>query len=277
MVSFFISAALVVAGSGAQATEIRSEGEQIVSDIERALASHQDGSVEDQPVDGVTTSNSDAHPLVASNSKVSVALPKDESTEVTRHSVGDLTVFENAGFDYNTAIQNQAGGAFRALVHIESAAAPTEYRFPISLSEGERLQSLEDGSVTVLDEKGLLVGTFAVPWAVDARGDAVLTEFAVEGLTLIQRVSLASVTSFPVVADPFWIPALMVMAQLGRHAATQAAARGISVGLMRQVVQNGVKSAGHRGTSIFTTGRGVSRVRVVVNNRTGKIITVTRG
>lgn len=53
-------------------------------------------------------------------------------------------MFENAGFDYNTAIQNQAGGAFRALVHIESAAAPTEYQFPISLSEKERLHALDD-------------------------------------------------------------------------------------------------------------------------------------
>lgn len=75
---------------------------------------------------------------------------------------------------------------------------------------------------------------------------SVSTSYSIEGNTLIQRVNFTANTVFPVVADPFWIPALFVMAHLTRHVTTQAAARGISQALIRQVVQNGAKSAGNR-------------------------------
>jgi hypothetical protein len=47
--------------------------------------------------------------------------------------------------------------------------------------------------------------------------------------------------------------------------------------LIKQVVQNGVKSAGQKGTSVFTQGSGINRIRVVVDNKTGNFITVTKG
>lgn len=59
--------------------------------------------------------------------------------------------------------------------------------------------------------------------------------------------------------------------------ASQAAARGVSQALIKQVVQNGVKSAGQKGTSVFTQGSGANRIRVIVDNKTGNIITVTKG
>ncbi|MBE4720379.1 hypothetical protein [Pseudarthrobacter sp. AB1] len=37
------------------------------------------------------------------------------------------------------------------------------------------------------------------------------------------------------------------------------------------------RSAGNQGTSVFTQGSGASRIRVIVDNRTGNIITVTKG
>ena len=78
-------------------------------------------------------------------------------------------------------------------------------------------------------------------------------------------------------ADPFWIPALMVMANFTRHALTQAAIRGVSQRTIQQVVQNGVRTPGNRGTSVFTQGKGPNRIRVIVDNKTGNIITVTKG
>lgn len=68
-----------------------------------------------------------------------------------------------------------------------------------------------------------------------------------------------------------------VGAHLTRHAITQAAARGVSQALIKQVVQNGVKTAGQKGTSVFTQGSGANRIRVIVDDKTGNVITVTKG
>lgn len=38
-----------------------------------------------------------------------------------------------------------------------------------------------------------------------------------------------------------------------------------------------MKTAGQKGTSVFTQGSGANRIRVIVDNKTGNIITVTKG
>ncbi|MFV0463168.1 MAG: hypothetical protein ACK5MP_08255, partial [Nostocoides sp.] len=77
--------------------------------------------------------------------------------------------------------------------------------------------------LTVRTAAGDLAGTIAPPWAVDSNGVSVPTEYIISGNTVVQRVYPSVSTAYPVVADPFWIPALMVMAHLTRHAITQAA------------------------------------------------------
>jgi hypothetical protein len=94
---------------------------------------------------------------------------------------------------------------------------------------------------------------------------------------LIQRVHFSANSAFPVVADPFWLPVLFILAHVTRHAAMQAAKRGVSQALIQQVIRNGVRTAGNQGTSVFTQGAGTSRIRVIVDNRTGNIITVIKG
>lgn len=177
--------------------------------------------------------------------------------------------------DFSVAVHDEGDGAFRALFHIPSADSPREYRFDVS--DPFHLVPLEDGGITVRDASGQLAGVIAPPWATDSNGNPAATDYLIRGNSVIQRVHPSSSTVFPVVADPFWIPALMVFAHLTRHAVTQAAVRGVSQTLIKQVVQNGVKSAGQKGTSVFTQGSGVNRIRVVVDNKTGNIITVTKG
>lgn len=53
--------------------------------------------------------------------------------------------------------------------------------------------------------------------------------------------------------------------------------RGVSQAVIKQVVQDGVKTAGQKGTSVFTQGSGANRIRVMVDNVTGNVITVTKG
>ena len=151
----------------------------------------------------------------------------------------DLSLNVTGSADYTTALQDTGNGTFRALMHIESVSAPQEYRF--ELSDNVELIPLEDGGITVRDTEGQLLGTFEPAWAVDANGDEIPTSYRIENSALVQRVAFNSATVFPVVADPFWIPALFVIARISAHAASQAAARGVSQALMKQVVQNGVR------------------------------------
>ncbi|ANY07082.1 hypothetical protein AFB00_13180 [Pseudonocardia sp. HH130630-07] len=98
------------------------------------------------------------------------------------------------------------------------------------------------------------------------------------GQALVQTIHSNSTTQFPVVADPFWIPALALMARLSGHVAGRLAQRGISQQLMQQVVQNGKRSRGNQpNTSVFSQGKGKNQIRVVVNDRDGTIITATKG
>lgn len=208
----------------------------------------------------------------ATGGEIEIELPGDPSAmQDDDELILDVTATEN----YTTAVQDTGNGSFRALVHIESASAPTEYRF--ELGDNVELIPLEDGGVTARDAEGNVLGVFAPAWALDAQGSELPTTYQIEGTTLIQTVTFPANTSFPVIADPFWIPALLVVARLTTHAISQAAARGVSQALIKQVVQNGVRSAGNKGTSVFTQGSGANRIRVIVDNKTGNIITVTKG
>lgn len=187
----------------------------------------------------------------------------------------DLSLDISGEAGYTTALQDTGNGTFRALIHIESASAPREYAF--DMGDKVTLEPLEDGGVTVWDTEGTMLGFFEPAWATDAAGVAVPTSYEIRGTSVVQHVNFGSTTAFPVVADPFWIPALLVMARLSTHVAGRAAQRGISQALIKQVVQNGKKTKGNGNTSVFTQGSGANKIRVIVNNTTGTIVTVTKG
>lgn len=188
-----------------------------------------------------------------------------------------LNVLRPRSPHYTTAVLTTSGGAFRGLIYIKSRDAPTEYAFDLTVPTGARLTKRTDGGMDVRGSDGYVLGSFAAPWAVDAAGAPVATRYSLRGATLVQHVSFTGASAFPIVADPFWIPALFVMARLSSHALQQAARRKISQDLIRQVVENGRRTAGHSDRSVFTQGKGASRIRVIVQNRTGEIVTVTRG
>lgn len=109
------------------------------------------------------------------------------------------------------------------------------YPFDLVVPENAELIPLEDGGVVLRGADGSMLGTFASAWAKDAAGAAVPTEFLIEDKRLIQRVHFTANSAFPIVADPFWIPVLFILAHVTRHAAMQAAKRGVSQELIQQV------------------------------------------
>lgn len=93
----------------------------------------------------------------------------------------------------------------QTLIHINSADAPNRFEFPVTLPENARLESMDDGSVS-LNVNRLPNGGFQAPWAKDAAGNDIPTRLEIEGTTLVQIVDFDENTQFPVVADPrfYW-------------------------------------------------------------------------
>ena len=129
---------------------------------------------------------------------------------------GDGTVvFRNDDAAAETSVQATAEGV-RALVVAKNASAPTEYTFPVTLPPGGRLVSSTEllgaqndtGEIIALDGAGTALGLFDPPWAKDAQGAAVPTQYRIEGSSIVQIVGFSDSTAFPVVIDPDFVKIL---------------------------------------------------------------------
>lgn len=82
---------------------------------------------------------------------------------------------------------------------MSSEASPDQQRYRLNTSEDARLVPNSDGSITVW--VGNEVGLFAAPWAIDASGAPLPTQYSIDGDTLVQTTDLTD-AEFPVVLDP---------------------------------------------------------------------------
>ncbi|MDX3584348.1 hypothetical protein [Streptomyces europaeiscabiei] len=136
-----------------------------------------------------------------------------------------------------TAVQLTSDGSVRALVDIKKSTAPSEYRFDLDLPAGASLvENTENNTIEVVQEMdaadvpgelleqnagdeetepgtvdfdgdgdgriNVVMGQVEAPWAKDALGNPVPTEYRIEGDTIVQSVAFTGDTTFPVVADP---------------------------------------------------------------------------
>ncbi|WJY68746.1 DUF4258 domain-containing protein [Corynebacterium auris] len=198
--------------------------------------------------------------------EVSLDLPNKELD-----SLG-LDEYSTSSSGASIAVTNEGGGAFRSLIHIPSLESNGEFEF--LFPDDVTLVSLPDGGVAVRDNEGRIIGTLDAPWAVDVTGTPVKTWYEIRQSAIVQHVAPTSSTQFPVVADLFWIPFLgIVGGHLTRHALTQMAKRKITKELVEHVMKTGRPSKGNGNTTVFN-GNGI---RVIVDNVSGNVITVTRG
>ncbi|MFI9750521.1 DUF4258 domain-containing protein [Streptomyces collinus] len=208
-----------------------------------------------------------------------LTLPGSADAQATTSANGTV-VYPGAGEDVDLAVQPNRDGV-RALITLKDADAPTEFRFPLGLPADAETETLEDGSVLVTRGEEYL-GTFDAPWAKDARGEAVPTEYRVEGGALVQTVRPRPGTAFPVVADPAWFIPLAIVAgrllltqgvkSISKHAAQRMAQRGISQEMVARTVKTGKKTKGKSpGTWKYTTGK----IWVVIN-KAGNVVSVGR-
>lgn len=164
---------------------------------------------------------------------------KGRKVKISNKTKGDTTIFTPniIGLDSVNVIDNKVvysgkdakadvvveaiDGGVRQVINIKSSDAPSSYDFPIELTSEEKLVLNEDGSAMVTkplitEEKntipkdlprGVKIPNFstklyiAKPWAKDANGKDLKTNYTINGNTLTQKIELAGAV-FPVVADP---------------------------------------------------------------------------
>ncbi|WP_250888149.1 hypothetical protein [Rhodococcus sp. WY5] len=93
-------------------------------------------------------------------------------------------------------------GGRRTFFLIHDATSSHEAEIPVDVPPGGHMNVNSDGSVTVFDADGNTVSVVAAPWAYDANGNPVPTDYEVRDGRLIQKVYADEATAYPILADP---------------------------------------------------------------------------
>lgn len=159
------------------------------------------------PSDAVVLSSTDAP-------AIEITLPQADESKKAKTIDDGVVAYPGRDGSAN-AIQATEDGGVKMLTVIDNAGAPIEYTYGITVPEGGRVELTSDGGAIVLDIEGQPIAMVATPWAVDAAGVNVDTYFTTDGVSLTQHI-LHNVEgiSYPVTADPFWIPAGLVSAAI---------------------------------------------------------------
>ncbi|RMB78115.1 hypothetical protein AYK61_18375 [Rhodococcus sp. SBT000017] len=135
-------------------------------------------------------------------SPVGPRTPESALAGVVGTASAPVVRYAPGGFEQIT-VPNEDGGE-RTLVLINDATSPRSYRFPLHVPDGGHATENPDGSVSVFDAAGREVTHYDAPWAYDATGEPVPTEYEIEGDELVQHVYPRPDSIFPILADPSW-------------------------------------------------------------------------
>lgn len=155
--------------------------------------------------------------------QVSVSLP---GAQGSARLASDGTVVYTLSSGEDLAVQAMADGGIRAHAIVGGPDSTHSFRFDFGPSVTASLT--DAGAVELRRYFGDTIesiGRLEPPWARDANGSAVPTRFSVSGGVVTQDVLASPGNRYPIVADPFWIPVLAVMARFGAHVLQRMAAR----------------------------------------------------
>ena len=154
----------------------------------------------------VTIPSDSSKPVIlASGAKtLQVTLPTSEKQANAVTDANGRVGFDNED-ESTTSLIPKKDGSLQIATTIESASAPSSYRYELDVPPGSTLSPTGDGSVQIIASDGKFIAGVAAPWAKDATGKSIPTSYEIDGMSLIQIVehkSAANVT-YPVVADPW--------------------------------------------------------------------------
>ncbi|WP_133851731.1 hypothetical protein [Labedaea rhizosphaerae] len=117
-------------------------------------------------------------------------------------TIRSYRVYMNIAPDVSLAVRPSSHG-MQTFMYITGPKAPTEYRFGFHIPADTKLQKLNDGSISLLNENsGATASALKQPWAIGA-SDHVnhRTSFSLDGNSVTQTIDLTG-AQYPVVADP---------------------------------------------------------------------------
>ena len=147
--------------------------------------------------------NDDAVEMVRDGGfELSVEIPGDGSQAIV--SSDGSAIFENIAKDTDLFVQAQKDTGVRMMTLITGADAPTTFDFVFETSGSEKAVLAQDGSAAIVDSDNFVISVIDAPWAFDALGNKIPTEYTIQGDTLILNVAHDMAAAYPVVADPVW-------------------------------------------------------------------------
>jgi hypothetical protein len=205
--------------------------------------------VPSDPTDGIS--------LDAQGSGVfSIGLPFADDARLVPD--GEHPYFDN-GNGSSTVPLVKDDGTVQILTTIDNSDAPSSFSYQLDLPAGATLTLTRNGGAKVVTDNGVVTATIAAPWALDARGRAVETHYAVVGQTLVQVLDFDSDTVFPVVADPKVTSGIISGTSYYNKAETKSIAQAQTTGVIAACI-----AAGAAGGPIVAAVVGVKCATVVV-------------
>jgi hypothetical protein len=135
---------------------------------------------------------------------ISVSLPDTGSRQEGKLIADGVVNFPTDG-SFSNAVQALPDGSVRMKTILDDTSAPEEFRYDISLKDGQVLKPLDEGDAVILDEHGNGLVYIAQPWAKDANGKEISTYYKFDNNVLIQVVDHKDRDIvYPVVADPWY-------------------------------------------------------------------------
>jgi sugar lactone lactonase YvrE len=124
--------------------------------------------------------------------------------ERSASQVGDATAFyPNVRPETDVAITAVPTGV-ETYTQLRSPAAPRQEAFELTLPSGAALTATKSGGAEVVAADGKVLLSVPAPWAMDAKGDQVPTQLAVEGNSIVVSVDPPASASYPILLDPIF-------------------------------------------------------------------------
>lgn len=160
--------------------------------------------IDEQALSELPQDSSERLEVVAANGEtIAISLPAPEQAAPASRSADGMSVYDNGDGSLTVPVPQEGGGVAIHTITLDPSA-PTSYSYELDIPAGAQLHQVEEGGVAILDEEGSYLAAIANPWAKDAAGNEVATEFILDGTTLIQTVKHnVEGVEYPVVADPY--------------------------------------------------------------------------
>ncbi|MEL7978365.1 hypothetical protein AAG589_21040 [Isoptericola sp. F-RaC21] len=137
------------------------------------------------------------------DTQLEVPLPEEVTVESPTVADDGTVFYDGVEDSTDVAVQSLDDGSVRLQTIIPEGDGGT-HRYTYDFGEDSRILQGEAGEIFV-EQNGDIVAEVATPWAYDADGVAVPTNYIVDEHTIVQEISPSSDTAYPVVADPKFI------------------------------------------------------------------------